>query len=43
MILKNMYTTIFNMDDADWKWCRKKNIWCPKDEYNWMCNECSRR
>lgn len=30
-------------DSADYKWCSKKNCFCHKDEYGWMCNECHRR
>lgn len=43
MILRNVYTMILNIDDADYKWCRKKGCWCPKDEFNWMCGSCCRR
>lgn len=43
MISRNVYTMILNIDDADWKWCRKRGTWCPKDEYGWMCGDCGRK
>lgn len=43
MILRDKYSMVVCTDDFDYKWCSKKGVWCPKDEFHWMCGECYRR
>lgn len=42
MILKSKYAMFVSVDDADWRWCKKKGTYCPKDEFNWFCDDCPR-
>lgn len=41
-MIVSKYRVFTYIDDADYKWCKKRGVWCHKSDYGWMCNECNR-
>lgn len=41
-MIVSKYRVLMYTDDANYKWCKKRGIFCPKDEYGWFCDECCR-
>lgn len=40
-MLKDVYSML--VTGSGYKWCEKKGVMCPRDEYGWFCDQCYRR